>query len=85
MAQIQNNAVPAQDAAAITQSDESALPTPAKALWIGATGSVRVITLAGTTVTFTGVQAGTVLPISVRQVMDTGTDITDGDMLALLQ
>jgi len=39
-----------------------------RALWVGADGNVSVITSDGDTIIFTGINAGTLLPIQVRQI-----------------
>lgn len=69
----------AGDAANITPAD-GPLAQPARALYIGVAGDVVVYMNANkedTAVTFLAVPAGTVLPISVRQVRATGTSATD--------
>lgn len=65
---------PAGDAFAVTPSDTTQLK--ANALYVGGAGNVAVVTEAGSTVTFTGVPAGTVLPIRVRQVLSSNTTAT---------
>lgn len=72
----------ANDALAITPSDtvriEDANSNPVNAiLFVGGSGNVTVITAYGTTVLFTGVTAGTVIPVEVSQVKATGTTATD--------
>ncbi len=69
---------PAKYAAAVTPNDTTVFAEPSKGLYIGATGNV-VVHLQGdpaTAVTFTGVPAGTVLPIRVVRVLSTGTTAT---------
>lgn len=61
-------------AAAVTPSDT--LETFAAALYVGGAGNVVVVTEGGDTVTFTGVPAGTILPIRVKQVRSTSTTAT---------
>jgi hypothetical protein len=66
------------DAVAVTPSDTQDLSTPA-VLYIGnsgSTGSVKITTAQGSDVTFTGLIAGTVLPVQARRVWATGTDCT---------
>jgi hypothetical protein len=66
------------DAFAITPSDVAPLANVA-VLYIGnsgPSGSVRVTTAQGNIVSFSGLVAGTVLPLQVRQVWSTGTDVT---------
>jgi hypothetical protein len=67
---------PAHDAFAVTPHDSNDLATPARALYIGGAGAVKLVTLAGTTVTFAGLAAGQVLPVGASRVFDTDTDAT---------
>lgn len=57
-----------------------------KALWVGASGDVAVVTKSGQTITIPGVAAGTILPIRVMQVKTTGTTVTSPttNIIALL-
>lgn len=64
----------ASDAFAITPSDSTT--QRASALYIGGAGNVAVKTEDGTTVTFTGAQAGSILPVRVLQVLATSTTAT---------
>ena len=72
---------PAWDAADVTPSDSADLPRPARSLYVGGAGDVSVITRGGSTVTFTAVPAGMVLPVQVRRVRATGTTATSIDAL----
>lgn len=47
-----------------------------QAIYVGSTGALTVVMFGGETVTFAGVQAGQVLPISITRVLDAGTDAT---------
>lgn len=62
-------------AAAVTPSDVTVLP-PTTALWVGGAGTVAVQMADGTAVTFSGVTAGYLLPVSVTKVKSTGTSGT---------
>lgn len=64
-----------EDAAAITPSDSADLPQ-FSVVFVGAGGNVKVTTAQGSAVTFTGVNAGSVLPVRVRRVWATGTTAT---------
>jgi len=64
---------PAADAFPITPADGTDLSVAARALYVGGAGDVEVVTLAGTTVRFVGLGAGTTLPCSVRRVRATNT------------
>lgn len=45
-------------------------------IYVGGTGDVAVTTSNGETVTFSAVPVGTILPITVKQVMSTNTTAT---------
>lgn len=70
-----SEAGPARNAAAVTPNDSTDLTNPAKALWVGTAGDVKVDTHGGDTVTFANVSG--LLPVAVRRVHSTGTDATD--------
>jgi len=67
---------PADDAFAITPSDGADLAQVVRALYIGGAGSISLVTRAGSTVAFTGLAAGTVLPVRAARVRATGTTAT---------
>lgn len=68
---------PPGDAVAVTPSDTVNLTVPSRALYVGGAGNiVAVMQDSGTAVTFTGVLAGTVLPIRVLRVNATSTTAT---------
>jgi hypothetical protein len=65
-------------AAVVTTSDTANLPVPARMLWIGGAGNVKVDTVGGSTgITILAVAAGTRLPIQVKKVYATGTTATN--------
>ena len=64
------------DAATVTPSDTRNFDT-ASVLFIGTTGSLRVLTAQGTDVTFNAVPGGTVLPLQVLRVYASGTSATN--------
>jgi hypothetical protein len=68
---------PASDGAAVTPSDTVPLATASKRLWVGGAGNVTVITVRGTTLTYTSVPAGTYLQVRAQQVKATGTTATN--------
>jgi len=68
--------VSAYDAASVTPADDGAL-RPTRALYIGGSGDAKVDMALGNTVTFVGLQAGTVLPIQVTRVYSTDTTATN--------
>ena len=63
------------DAAAVTPNDSTNLSQPS-VIYVGGAGNVKVTTAQGTAVTFTGVNAGTVIPVQVIRVWSTGTTAT---------
>ncbi len=65
-------------AAAVTKSDVTVFTNPTGALWVGGVGDVAVRMYGNATnVTFTAVPAGSLLPISVDQVLSAGTSATN--------
>ena len=66
---------------AVTLSDSVDIPTGmTDALWVGtkgATGTLVAVREDGTTVTFVGIAAGTLLPIAVKRVNTTTTDVSN--------
>lgn len=61
----------ASRADAVTPSDSTVLN--AGILYVGTAGNVAVTTLGGSTATFVGVPAGTILYVLVTQVLSTNT------------
>lgn len=72
----------ATDALAVTPNDSTDLSQAARALYIGGAGNVVVDTLDGTTITFSGATAGSVIPCAVKRVRSTSTTATN--IVALL-
>ena len=76
---------PSTDAEAIDISGaDHAISSPngAKGLFVGGAGNVKMQTIVGNTRTFTGVVAGTILPIQFDTIFMTDTTATN--MMALL-
>lgn len=68
---------PAWDAAAITPHDSTNITgAPTRAVYVGGAGNVVAVMASGNVVTFTGVPAGTILPIRVDRVNSTSTTAT---------
>lgn len=61
---------------AVTKSDTTVFVRKVAALFVGGAGDVAVKMESGETVTFSAVLAGTIMPISVTQVLSTGTNAT---------
>jgi hypothetical protein len=68
---------PAGDGVAITPSDTVDLAVVPRRLWIGGAGNVTINTLAGRSLTYTGVPAGTYLQMRASRVFATGTTATN--------
>jgi hypothetical protein len=58
----------AEDGIAVTPSDVTVLRAT-QGLYVGGAGSVVVVTMGGTTLTFAAVPVGTFMPIRVTQVL----------------
>lgn len=67
----------AHNAFVITKSDTTVFPAHADAIYVGGAGDVAVRTVRGTTLTFSGMQAGSVLPVRCDMVMSTNTTATN--------
>lgn len=60
----------------VTPDDILPLTNPARGLWIGGAGNVSVEMYGGGTAIFSGIPAGTLLPVQVSRVNATGTTAT---------
>ena len=67
---------PAGRAVAVTPSDSADLATSCRALYIGGSGNVALITVGQDTVTFTNLPSGALLPVRTSRVLATGTTAT---------
>ena len=76
--QKRDESYPATTADEITPNDNADITYAfSKGVWVGGTGDLRVIMINDTDpVTFTNVQGGSLLPIRVKRVMNTGTTAT---------
>jgi hypothetical protein len=68
---------PASSAAVVTPSDSTSLTFVTRSVFVGGAGNLNVIMRDGSTVLFTGVLAGSMLPIRVQQVLSTSTTATN--------
>jgi len=71
-----NTVVPADGAFDITPADDADLAQQVRGIFIGDISGgddLKVDFVDGTTITFTGVNEGTILPFRVNKVYDTGT------------
>ncbi len=64
---------PAIDAFAVTPSDVVDLNEVTRALYIGTAGDITLLTRDGSEVVFTGLVAGSILPVRTARVKATGT------------
>lgn len=64
------------DAVVITPSDATRFIPPLRGVYVGVTGNVAVITAGGSTITFSNVPAGFILPVWCQAVMSTNTTAT---------
>ena len=67
---------PAESAHSVSP-DDSGRFDPTRAVYVGGEGNLRVMMWGGQVVTFSGVTAGTMLPISITRVYSTGTTATN--------
>ena len=72
---------PATNAVLITPSDSVDLTNVSRAVYVGTTGNMKVTMQDSGTVLFTGIPAGTTLPIRVTRIWSTTT--TASTILAL--
>ena len=68
---------PAERAFAITGNDSTDLTVTPRAIYVGGAGNVKVTTIGGDTVTFSGALAGTIIPVRVTRVFSTDTTATN--------
>jgi hypothetical protein len=68
---------PSAQAAVVTPDNDNDLTYVTRGLFVGGAGNIAVVMLGGQAVTFTGVVAGSVLPIRVTRVKFTGTTATN--------
>ena len=64
---------PATNGVLITPSDSTDLVTVSRAVYVGTTGNMKVTMQDSGTVLFTGIPAGTTLPIRVSRIWSTTT------------
>lgn len=63
-------------ATVVTPSDGTDLPRPIRALYVGGVGDVTGVLLDGSTVLFSAVPVGTILPVQFKRVNATATTAT---------
>lgn len=67
---------PARHAVAITPSDSVDLAYNTRGIYVGGAGNMVAIMAGGETVTFTGLLAGLLYPLSISRVLATNTTAT---------
>lgn len=60
----------------VSPHDTNELTTWSRALYIGGTGAITVVTVEGQTVLISALPVGTIIPLSVKIVKATGTTAT---------
>lgn len=63
-------------AAVVSKSDGTPLAFDCRAIYVGGTGNMEVITTGGDTVLFSAIPVGTIIPINARYVRSTNTTAT---------
>lgn len=67
---------PPINAKLVSPSDTDELATISRALYVGGAGNIALVMASGDAVTFTGVLAGSFLPIRVKKIKSTLTTAT---------
>jgi hypothetical protein len=73
---LDNRITPAETLVSITPHDTNYLAKPIRALYVGASGDVKITDLAGTAITLVGLAAGVFHPVCAIRVYSTGTTAT---------
>ncbi len=68
---------PAKDAFAISGNDNTDLANSTRSIYVGGSGNIKLTTIDGSTVTFNGAIAGSILPIRAKRIFSTGTTATN--------
>jgi hypothetical protein len=68
---------PARDGAQVVPDDAQDLAALPRAVYVGQTGHLSAVLVGGQALLFQNVQAGSVLPIRVKRVNQTGTTATN--------
>lgn len=69
--------IPAENMAAVTPHDTTALAEPCRALYVGTAGNVKIKTIMNQDITLVGAAAGTIYPVRAILVFSTGTTASD--------
>ena len=68
---------PCDNAATITPNNDVDLAYVSRGIWVGGAGTINVTLAGGQTVLFTGILAGTLLPLRVTRVLASSTSATN--------
>lgn len=71
-----DQAAPGRVWVSVTPSDSVNLPAGCRSLWVGGAGNVALVGEDNVVFTFTGIAAGTVLPLGPKRVNSTNTTAT---------
>ncbi|HET6446167.1 MAG TPA: hypothetical protein VFI27_16490 [candidate division Zixibacteria bacterium] len=73
---LDNRIIPAEKFDDVTPHDTNDL-TPTRGIYVGVSGDLKVDSLDGNAITFVGISAGIIHPISCTRVYSTGTTATN--------
>jgi hypothetical protein len=68
--------VPPSHAEVLSQHDTNEIGYVTSYVWVGGAGAITVVTFGGETVLISGIAAGTLLPLRIKQLKATGTTAT---------
>lgn len=68
--------IPGESLVSITPHDSNKLTKPIRALYVGASGDVKIMDMAGATITLVGLAAGIFHPVCATQIFNTDTTAT---------
>jgi hypothetical protein len=71
-----NRIAPAEKLVSVTPSDTVNTTLPLRAIYVGVTGNVKILDMAGSTITLVGLAAGIFHPVCAMRVFSTDTTAT---------
>jgi len=75
--QVEGLSSPCDNAATITPNNDTDLAYITRAIWVGGAGAINVTLAGGQTVLFSGILAGTLLPLRITRVLSSSTSATN--------
>jgi hypothetical protein len=69
-----DNTSPASGAAAVTTPSDDSNIAPTRGVYVGTTGTLKVMMINGDVVTFSSIAAGVVHPLQIVRIYETGTN-----------